>query len=433
MTTLRRLLIRSAPAALAFLAASCASYTQRTESALRAFQGGQLDAALAGFGDGEELDSEFLAGAESGTVALTAGDWDRALVEFHRAADAARDIEGRALAGAEELGEGLMSWVTSDRALSYQGEGFERVYVHVGLAMAYLARGQLDAVYVEARRANQLLETEEELYDKRYRAGGWGHLMSALAYELLGEADQAYVDYVRMHEKDVGSALAGPALVRLATRLGREDELERWTADHGPGVPPADHASVVVLAGVGLGPTKVEGRLVVQTFDGAFTMAGTSYRVRPQRVTRLRVRVGDDTADTTVVESVTDVAVQNHEDRQLWSLSKSAARGLLKRELTQKLEKEHGFAGRVAGDLFAILSERADLRHWRTLPDTWQAARLFVPAGIHPLALEAVGAERIDLGSYELEPGETMLVFARSVGARLHAHAIGGRPVRSEP
>src|SRR6185436_288146 len=101
---------------------------------------------------------------------------------------------------------------------------FERVYVHCGLAMCYLAAGKLDDVYVEARLANQLLESEEELYETQYAAGGWGHLLSAVTYELIGDRDDAYIDYQRMVEKDVGTALAGRALVRLAKQLGRSDE-----------------------------------------------------------------------------------------------------------------------------------------------------------------------------------------------------------------
>src|SRR5262249_43320598 len=132
------------------------------------------------------VSSAFLAGAEAGTVDLTAGDWDGALVHFGKAADAVHDIEGRALAGPERLGEGLASWALNDTALAYQGEGFERVYVHCGLALAYLAKGKLDDVYVEARLSNQLLESEEKLYNTKYEAGGWGHLISAVTYELIG-------------------------------------------------------------------------------------------------------------------------------------------------------------------------------------------------------------------------------------------------------
>ena len=422
----------SAPVLLLALV-SCASYPRRMDDALRDFQGGKLAEAQTKFADEGRTRSEFLAGAEAGTVALTAGDWDGALEALHRAVAAAEDIEGRALAGKERLGEGLASWALSDGYRAYQGEGFERVYVHTGLAQAYLARGLMDDVFVEARLANRLLEAEEELYERRYGAGGWGHLMSALAYELLGQPDQAYVDYLRMEEKGVGTEFAGPALVRLATQMYRDEDLERWIERYGPDVErPQGAANVVVLAGVGMGPYKVESKVVLPTEDGLFSAVGVGYASRPQELERLTVRAGALEADTILIEDVERVARENLADRQAWMLAKSVARGLLKRELTKTLEDEYGGAGRVAGDVFAFVSERADLRCWLTLPKSWQAVRLFVPPGVHDLTLLASGGEAIDLGAFELEPGETMLVFARTIGRRIHAHAIGGRPVEED-
>jgi len=414
------------------LTCGCASYPHRTAQAFADFQGGHFDRALAQYGDEDVVKSAFLSGAEAGTVALTAGDWEVALGHLHYAADAAEDLEGRALAGRDRLAEGLASWALNDTMRSYQGEGFERVYVHAGLALAYLAQGRLDSVYVEARRSNMLLEAEEELYETSYRAGGLGHFISALAYELLGEYDQAYIDYKRMEAKGVGTALAGRSLVRIATMLGREDELPTWLDRYGPDTErPAGAASVVVVAGVGLAPYKIENSMAVATEDGLLTFAAPMYQFHYQPVMALRL-VDQESGQglvTDVLESVSDVAVENLEDRLAWMSVKSIARGVLKRELTKEAEDKHGALGRLVGDLFTAITERADLRCWQTLPDTWQACRLWVPPGTSSFTLEAIGGESRFLGTYALEPGETMVVIARSVGPMLHAHVIGGQPV----
>lgn len=428
--TFRALLVAAGSLALP-VASGCASYTERTADALHDFQGGHFDDALALYSDPEETGSEFLSGAEAGTVALTAGRWEQALLHFGGAVAAAHDIEARALIGADALGESLASWALNDSASAYQGEGFERVYVHTGLAMAYLALGKIDDVYVEARLANRLLESEEELYDTEYEAGGWGHMISAVTYELIGEPDQAYIDYQRMEEKGVGTAIAGRALVRLARQMGRADELARFEGKYGPDLErPEAAASVVVLAGIGLGPYKVESGLSLPTPDGLIQMAVPGYVERPQPVAGLRlVEEGSGaTVLTEVVERVTRIAKENLEDRIGWIAAKSIARGLLKRELTKTLEEKYDWGGRVAGDLFLLFSERADLRAWLTLPDSYQACRMFVPPGVLRLRLEALGGESLELGAFELDPGETMLVFARTLGTRLHLHVIGGKP-----
>lgn len=420
--------VRLGPVLVALLAAGCAGYPERTAKALSDFQGGHFSQALHHFSEADI--PEFLAGAESGSVALTAGDWDGALAYFGRAVQAVREIEDRALAGSERLGEALSSWLLNDTVRAYQGEGFERVYVHCALAQAYLAKGLVEDVYVEARLSNQLLESEERLYETQYEAGGWGHLISAVTYELIGEKDQAYIDYQRMIEKGVGTSLAGRALVRLASDLGRTEDLERLEAEHGPDVErPEGAATVVVLAGVGLGPFKVETILPIPTPDGLFQMAVPGYVERGQPVSTLRLieLASQQSVLTDLVEDVSKVARENLEDRLLWIGAKSAARGLLKRQLTKELEDKYQGAGRIAGDLFTLFTERADRRSWLTLPDSYQACRMFVPPGAHEFRLEAVGGEAVDLGAYELDPGETMLVFARTLGKRLFAHPIGGK------
>lgn len=411
---------------------ACASYPERTAAALHDFQGGRFTKASAAYAEDLVTGSKFLSAAEAGTVALTAGDWDLALARFQEAAAAVEELEERALIGPKELGERLAAWALNDTQVAYQGEGFERVYVHSALAMAYLAKGELDSVHVEVRRANQLLEAEETLYEKSYAAGGLGHFLSALAYELRAELDQAYIDYERMMEKGVGTSLASQALVRIANSLRREEELDMLVQRYGPDeVRPMDAASIVLIAGLGLAPFKVEASLVVPTPDGVVPFAVPRFVDRGQTVSALRLVLADtgESVQTDLIEDVGEVAQANLSDRLAWMAAKSVARGILKRELTKSLEKKHGWGGRLAGDLFALFSERADLRSWQTLPDRWHAARFFVPPGEHALRLEALGGDAVSLGRYELKPGETMLVFARSLGPCLHAHAIGGRLV----
>jgi len=243
---------RSTVLALAALACcGCASYTQRTAAAMADFQGGRFEQAHAAFADPDTTGSDFLGPAEAGTVALTAGDWETARADLDRAAAQVKELEDRALISASEVAESLASLALNESVKTYQGEGYERVMVHVMLALTYLAQGRLEGVWVEVQRANKLLESEEKLYEKEYKAGGMGNFMSAVAYELFDKPADAYIDYKRMEAKGVGSELAGRALVRLGTRLGRDDELPTWIERYGPDLErPEGAASVVLLAGV---------------------------------------------------------------------------------------------------------------------------------------------------------------------------------------
>jgi uncharacterized protein len=428
-----RALVRAAALLLgAALASGCASYPDRTAKALGEFQSGRFEGALAAFEDPKTTGSPFLAGVEAGTVALAAGDWDRALANLGRASACVEETERRALISPESLGEALMGWALDPGASDYEGEGYERVLLHAQLGLAYLAKGDLEGAQVEVRRANELLESEEKLYEKEYRAGGLGHFLSAITYELDGKPDDAYIDYARMQAKGIGGELVGRALVRLARRLRFEDDLARWTELYGAeDERPADAVNVVVIAGLGLGPYKREIALTIPTPDGILQWAVPDYASRPQRVGGLEVSVagGEGAVRTVVVEDVTRVARENLEDRVAWLAARSAVRSVLKRELTKELTDEAGIWGRIAGDVFAFVTERADLRAWQTLPDTWQAARVFLPPGIHAIRIAAEGGEACVLDPRELTPGETLFVFVRTIEDRLYVHPVGGRKV----
>lgn len=414
--------------------AGCASYTERTKEAFADFERGQFDRAYSAYRETKTTGSEFLAGAEAGTVALTAGRFEDSIRELDRAMAVAQDAEREALASAGNLEDWLLSWTLNEGSKRYVGEGYERALLHATSAIARLARGDLEGARVESRRANQLLESEETLYKKEYRAGGLGHFLSGLLYELDGKPDEAYIDYARMRSKGVGLALAGKALIRLGKVLGRNDEVEELEHQFGAAEPlPKGAASIVVIAGVGLGPYKRENTLTIPTPDGVLQWSVPTFERRPIAVGDLELGVqgGSAPVRTVVVEDVSVVAKENLEDRLLLLSAKSAVRAVLKREMTQKLEKEVGILGRIAGDVFSILTERADLRSWTTLPDTWQVARVFVAPGTHELRLDARGGESRALGTFELEGGETMFVFARTLETRLYTHVVGGRRIET--
>ncbi len=416
------------------LLAGCKSYGERTRGAYDDFRAGRFEPAIEAYSKKSLTGSSFLAGAEAGMVALAAGDWDAALRQLASAAEAVAEYERQALVSPEGAARSIASFALNESVLEYRGEGYERVQLHTGLALAYFAKGLLEDARVEVRRANALLESEEELYEKEYAAGGLGHFLSAVSYELALEPDQAYIDYERMHEKGLGGELVTRSLARLARALGRDEETRRWEEQYGrPESLPDGAACVILIAGVGMGPFKVEGTLPIPTPEGLLQWSVPSYQRNPQPIAALVLAAPRDelSARSVLVENVSDVAKKNLDDRLLWLVTKSTARAFLKREATRALEDEHGTAGRIAGDLFTFFSERADLRAWQTLPDTWQAARLYVEAGDHRLRLEAPGGESIDLGTFALDPGETMFVFARTIGQRVYAHPVGG--VRVDP
>lgn len=412
--------------------ASCQSYNDRVAGAVEAYRGGNFELAEQRFKDESMTGSAFLSGAEAGMSAFSDGRFEDALLHFEAARRAAKDVGERAALGVTNLSESLLTLAINESQADYPGEGFERVMVHAMLGLCYLTRGQPDAVLVEARRVDDILTGEQDLYGSDYGAGGLGHFLSAMAYELVGKTDDAYIDYVRMHEKGLGGELVRRSLQRLARVGGRDEDLARWNEEFGsegsevPNIWP----TVVVIAGVGMGPTKLETKISIPVSGAVFSWAVPRFDdgsgnisavdlVFPETGTRIR---------SSVVEDVAAVAGENLEDRIAWIAARSAARGLLKRQLADQLkDNENGEVLGLIADAFTIFSERADLRAWRTLPRLWVAARAFVPPDeFVTIELAEVGGETVSLGRFRMLEGETMFVIARSTDGGLVAHVIGG-------
>lgn len=407
--------------------ASCATYNERTAAPLAQFERGEFASARAGFLD--RAGAPFLEGAEAGMAAFLDADFDGALEHFDMAVLASKDAEERALLGVSNLSETLLTLTVNESQSEYEGEGFERVMVHAMLGLCYLAKGRADAVLVEARRIDELLTGEEQLYEKEYRAGGLGHLLSAIAYELVGKPNDALIDYERMREKDLGGDLVERAIERLDPdrRSGLAgEEYEQYVRDR-------KRPSIVVIAGLGMGPWKHEHTLRVPTDGGVFAVSVPSFEGghAPTDTLELVFPEASTAVRTSVVENVADVARENLEDRIAMLSARSVARGLFKRQLADQLrDNEDGAILGAAVDIFTIATERADLRAWRTLPRTWVAARAFVPADEPVLVeLREVGGDAVRLGRFRLVEGETMFVLARALDSGLVAHVVGGEHV----
>lgn len=419
-----------AAALLAWPLAACQSYNQRVKGPVGAFERGDFTSAETGFTD---VNEGFLRGAEAGMSAFADGRFLDARRHFNGALDASDEILERAALGAENAIEGVLTLAINEGQADYAGEGYERVMLHVMLALTYLAEGDAEGVLVESRRVDDILTQEEELYDTDYGAGGIGHLLSAVAYELTGRWGDAYIDYQRLADKELAPHLVGPALARLSRRLGRSSDIARWESIYGPAeLPPDGAGTIVLIAGLGMGPAKREIKIDIPVKGGVFSWAVPEFGSGSGLSSGLAlvfpgsgVRVESD-----MVEDVASVSKENLSDRIALIAARSAARGLMKRQLADQMrDNPNGDALGLIADMFTIFSERADLRAWRTLPRQWVAARAFLPAGefVEIELAETGGAlARVPLGAYRVAEGETMFVLARALDSGIVAHVIGG-------
>lgn len=427
MTPTRDRLAPWAKALLTVSLASCATYSDRTGGALKDFEQASFAHAESVFADEESTQSTFLSGVEAGLVSFTDGRFQDAIHHFEQAFGEIVDLENAALLDPEALGRGMSTWALSEELSDYPGEGYERVLLHAIWGLAYLGLGNVEDMMVEVRRSNRLLAAEERFHQSEYRSGGLATFMSAIGHELTGQLDEAYIDYKILAKLGVAKSLYGPSLVRISRSIGLAEASDQWEQEFGPAAEiPAGSACVIMIAGLGMGPTKREVRVTVATDDGLLTAVVPEVVRNQHSILPVTLHVSQHAVKTVMLEDVQRLATESIADRIAWLAAKSIVRTVIKRELRQKLDKEIGVAGAIIGDIFNVATERADLRCWSTLPSSWAAARIYVPGGEHSIAVDLPGGAPVDLGQVILSPGETMFVFVRTMNHDIHARQVGG-------
>ena len=322
------------------------------------------------------------------------------------------------------------SLVTSDKLRPYAGTRYERLLIHYYQALNYVYQGQLDGALVECRRATNLInyfKGEDEKYDF-FGAAFLAHL-SAMLFEATGELNNAFISYRQAAEyyqnaaektgvempKDIGHSL-----VRSARKLGFTDESARYRQQYGEPPPrPADTGELILFYESGYVPHKREENLIFPILKtdkvdepAKFvpTLIGRRGRVyedvkleyllrvaiptidsrRPQ-YRGIEVAVGNEKADGQLVEDVEKIAIETLNAQGLIILTRTLVRALGKYLLFRQANKQHEALGLLT-NLAGVVTEQADTRSWKTLPNQIFVVRMSLPAGNHTLNLSFLDA-----------------------------------------
>lgn len=377
----------------------------------------------------KEPDIPFL--FELGLVAYYANRFLESSAAFDQAGDIAEDRYTKSVS--KELG----SLVTSDKLRPYSATRYERLLSHYYRALNYVYQGQLDSALVECRRATNLInyfKGEDKKYDF-FGAAFLAHL-SGMLFEAAGEWNDAFISYkqaVEYYQKVAEkTGVETPddirnSLVRLAHKLGFVDDLERYRKQYGEPPPgPENTGELILFYESGYVPPKGEEALMfpilkkddvdepekfVRTLIGREGMLYQEVELeyllrvaiptigsnRP-RFTGIRIVVGEDQKQGVLVEDVENVAIETFNAQRPIILFRTLVRAMGKYLLYRQGNKKHEGLG-ILTNLAGVLTEQADTRSWRTLPNQIYMARMFLPAGTHTLKLSFLDANERVRGS----------------------------------
>lgn len=325
--------------------------------------------------------------------------------------------------------EGL-SLFTSDKLRPYTGSKYERLIAHYYHALNYIYQDKIDDALVECRRATNLINYFKGSSDD-YDFFGTGFIayFCAILFETVGEINDAFISYrqAEQYYKNAAERTGvsvpediGHSLVRITRRLSFTDEYEHYKRVYGE--PPAqeeNHGELILFYETGYVPKKKQQSLTfpilktdkfgedddeetitfartLRTREGMVVeevkleyllrIAVPTIRSKRPYLQGIQVSVGNKTTDGVLVEDIEKNAIETFNDDRPIILLRTLIRGLLKYLTFKQADKKNPIVGSLV-NLAGAITESADTRSWKSLPNQIYMVRVQLPEGTHRLRL----------------------------------------------
>ncbi len=364
----------------------------------------------------------FLYQAELARLQQIDQGFDASRAAFDEVIDHFREEERRARF---RLGEGLYSsasLLSNETLMPYEFAPYEHTFVYLSQAFNFLAMGNIEAAGVELRRARleqdyiaqqyesdleaAYAQAEEEGVNVRAigtgidRVGGeikkafqdaYTFYLSAVFWEATGDLNAALVDYKKALELNPDN----PELRRAV------DRLERRQAEPSP--------NLWIFYEQGQIQAKRAIEMTVPNYHGEFiSVAMPDYPDAPPARSLLQIELPSETRRAQSIADFSNLARQHLDAKLPILMARQVLRALAKYQLQQRVGDKMGDGARLLAAIYSIVTERADLRSWLSLPDNVQVLPLYVAEGQHSLNLSsATISEQIDI---QVKPGERKIL-----------------------
>ncbi len=390
---------------------------------------------------------------EAGRVAQISGDFSLSQQLFNQAIADYRYFDDKATISASEIGGTASSILLNDNAIPYRGPGFERIMLHQYQAFNYLFQGDFQGALVEVRRANELQGLEQEKYEKsqatvRAMANGtidnevkrledssgtvtssflnaYSYYVTGMLHEILGEPNDAFIDYRKAAQINPDNPFLQQDLVRLAKQLGME-QYQAFERKWGKArLQQPGQGQVIFLVEKGFVPEK-QSLTVPFTIDGNIQTASlATYWPTPSMIEPANIYGLGRQLTAAPITEMDALAINALKEALPGALVRQAARIYAKAEMASsigsksKKRNNQTDVGLIAMQIFNVVSEQADRRSWLTLPRQAQIARKYMAAGNYQINLDQSPATEISV-----EAGRTTLVWAIETGAYIRFYSI---------
>lgn len=339
---------------------------------------------------------------------------------------------------ATSVSEQTGAMLLNDEVISYQGERFEQVLLHLYMALNYLSLQQPDSARVELLQSqvklNEWGEPKDDVAFMRY--------FSAILFEMLGEQGDATVAYRKAvdaykntqykYRLDVPLQLKKDLLRSLAL-MDMQDELavykKQFAIKSVDTTPAGKRAEIIVILEKGMVPQREQ--IVLQTWSSELSsmvrIAVPSYPRPPLHLSNTQLRIAEQQYTTQVVADLDAMARASLEENLPLITARAIARAAIKKKSERNVAENSSAMAQLALMAFNMGSEIADTRGWNTLPQQIELARIPLPPGRYQLGFysQASGSSTYQ-GEIELKAGEKVIVNQRWTKPVLSAESVSG-------
>ncbi|MDD1012465.1 COG3014 family protein [Pseudomonas rubra] len=428
------------------------SYDSELQETNQHLSSGNVDAALALLEKNNKgEDKDLLYYFEKGELLRSKGDLTGSQVAWRSADDVVFKWEESVKLDTDKYLSQFGSYLVNDKVRRYEGYDYEKVMLTTQMALNLLAQNDFDGARTEIKKTHEREAVIAELRDKEYLKreeeaekegvkteykdlqgypvaaldapevvglknsyqSAFSHYLSGYVYEALGEKGLAAPGYRKAAELRPNTPLLEQALLEL-------DKTAAKTTD----------SDVLIVIQSGLAPARDSVRIPLPLpISGNLVITPLSFPVIKEDTSTAHfseIYLNDRELKLTALNSTTAMSRRALRDDMPGIILRTSVRAITRGVAQKQLNDVNPLAGLAVG-IASTITEGADTRTWRTLPDETQVARVRLRQGEHQLSLpSSLGGSQV---SVKIDR-PFQVVTLRVVGNQVFA---GGPALQVEP
>ncbi|WP_297846220.1 hypothetical protein [Pseudomonas sp.] len=397
-------------------------------------------------------DKDLLYYFEKGELLQSKGDFAGSQTAWHAADRVVLAWEDSVKLDTDKYLSQFGSYLVNDKVRRYEGYDYEKVMLTTQMALNLLAQNDFEDARTEIKKTHEREAVIAGLRDKEYLKSeqdaqnrgvktefkdlkgypveslnapdviglknsyqsAFSHYLSGFVYEALGERGLAAPGYRQAAELRPDTPLLNQALLNLDNAGAGTD------------------SDVLIVVQSGFAPARDSIRIPLPLpINNNIVITALSFPViKPDLSTAAFSQIGLDgqPLNLTLLNSTTAMSRRALRDDMPGIILRTSVRAITRSVAQAQLNKANPMAGLVLGIASAV-TEGADTRTWRTLPDTTQVARLRMKQGEHQLSLpSAQGGRHVQINVDR----RYQVITVRVIGNQVYATGVASHVVPSD-